>query len=400
MDRQAARTAVTLTASLVFAVLLGCTSEPRPRESSLAFVGCRERTVSATPDVQIFRPTECAIYVVLESGTIDRRATNGSQLRPSFEATAITDHRASYWSPRWSPGGDRIAFVSSRGDERPTIVVANPDGTDPAALDTPLTSVSHPFWSPDGSEIAFIGQTAESDTDVYVISAGGSDLRRVTSGTGFDTFGTHPLADFASDPWSPDGTRLAFTHIDVRDPPPGKWASRFDLVVVDADGGTTRRVSEASAFLGWAPDGEWLLTIRTVEGDPAIQLVSAEGPEERRLADLLPDGFVPYPWASWSPDGERIAFAAWDPESSDSVDAIYLVNTDGGDLRFVTGGYCVARQGLTWSPDGERLVFVSGCDFDPSIGVVRLDGSERVMLGAITGGELIVTAAPDWSPVP
>jgi hypothetical protein len=87
------------------------------------------------------------------------------------------------YAPAWSPGSDRIAFVT-RGD----VWVADADGTHRARL---VGHCGQPAWSPNGRRIAFT-----RDGWVLTIRVDGEDERRLARGA-------HP-------DWTPDGSRIAF----------------------------------------------------------------------------------------------------------------------------------------------------------------------------------------------
>jgi hypothetical protein len=87
------------------------------------------------------------------------------------------------YAPAWSPGSDRIAFVT-RGD----VWVADADGTHRARL---VRHGDQPAWSPNGRRIAFT-----RDGWVLTIRVDGEDERRLARGA-------HP-------DWTPDGSRIAF----------------------------------------------------------------------------------------------------------------------------------------------------------------------------------------------
>ena len=91
------------------------------------------------------------------------------------------------------------------------------------------------------------------------------------------------------------------------------------------------------------------------DGTDALFVMRSDGSDGRRLtADLPP---VCHP--SWSYDGQRIAFNAGSPTSSD----IYAINVDGSGVVQLTSD---ARANFYpgWSPDGSRLAFSSNRDGD------------------------------------
>lgn len=67
-------------------------------------------------------------------------------------------------SPRWSPDGKQLAFLSNR-DEQQQIYLIRADGGEAAALTKGKRSVRSFAWSPDGKQIAFLAPDAKSDAE-------------------------------------------------------------------------------------------------------------------------------------------------------------------------------------------------------------------------------------------
>ncbi len=180
--------------------------------------------------------------------------------------------------------------------------------------------------------------------------------------------------------WSPDGTHIAFL-VGTR--------KTADLGVMRADGTNLRWPIENLGNLAtsqppaWSPDGRWLaVAVREfLDHIPALKLVAMPtGEEVIHLADAVSG-------ASWSPDGERLAFAKVD---GDGV-ALYSIAADGSDARRLTsitdwhlqldayGNHVNFLSDPThawvdtvaWSPDGSKILYTCGLD----ICVVDVDGN-------------------------
>ncbi len=243
----------------------------------------------------------------------------------------------------------------------------------------------------------------DSQQDLVIESLHGSARQRLTATASFES---HPA-------WSPDGTRIAYVAID---PTRSAWEPSARLHVLQADGTNARVLSGGFDFVGvqtpvWSPDGRWLAVTgvtnqqewaaanhvrSTLRGLGVLHLVSTDTNDFIRISDAVSS-------ASWSPDGERLAFAR--PDGDDV--ALYTIAADGSDLRRLTTiedwpWHLPPRTQepkpanawiptVAWSSDGSRILFTCG----GWVCVVSLDGS------AVGRSPLSLVAKPmaaAWSP--
>jgi len=188
--------------------------------------------------------------------------------------------------------------------------------------------------------------------DIYTMSSDGSDLRRVTQ------------TCFARDPaWSPDGTQLAF--VDTRD-------GHDSIAIMKADGGEAREVTPPSV---WGKDPAWSkqgVIAFTDASNGGILMINADGGGLRRITN---QGGSP----AWSPDGTKIAYG---DRGVGATVPITVVNADGNDPRVIGAGDHPA-----FSPDGSRLAW-SARDYTNGgnlLQIANVDGSGQHTLLATFG---------------
>lgn len=125
-------------------------------------------------------------------------------------------------TPRHSPTGKHIAFLSDDGDPhwafRSYIYVMSPDGSNMRKLaPTPDSNIMRLIgWSPNSNEIYF-EETDGTTRRLYVIPVDGGSPRSLTSGEG----------TFSDVSFSRDGKFMAFIH-QTSEMPPEIWASPTD----------------------------------------------------------------------------------------------------------------------------------------------------------------------------
>jgi Tol biopolymer transport system component len=120
-------------------------------------------------------------------------------------------------------------------------------------------------------------------------------------------------------------------------------------------------------------------------GDPfhGIRVLDVTTGEDRLI--LPGEGFAS---VDWSPDGSRIAYAAWSRYEDGSFTpdgGLYVMSADGGEPTQLPTTAPV--ESVDWSPDGTTLVY---SDRHVEMYAITADGSGRVSLGPGVG--------PHWSP--
>jgi TolB protein len=173
---------------------------------------------------------------------IDVMNADGSGRQP------LVPHVAFEESPRWSPDGKLVAWVSTRTKNQ-EIHVIGADGKNERRLTGDPAADNNPTWSPDGKRLAFSSGRA-GNFEIYTMAADGGDVRRLTH---------HPKMDYWP-VWSPDGKRIAFTS--NRD-------GNYEIYLMNADGSGQRNLTHHPAtdnYAAWSADGRRLAFISNRAG--------------------------------------------------------------------------------------------------------------------------------------
>jgi dipeptidyl aminopeptidase/acylaminoacyl peptidase len=331
-----------------------------------------------------------AIYVVAAAGGQPRRFTQGKK----------QDRQ-----PRWSPDGRRLAFVSTRDDERGQLYVIESDGGEARQVSSLPNGASDPAWSPDGRTLACLSPVSEEER------------RR-------EDAGEQPPAP--ADAWEARRAKEQRQHDEERtiDPrvvsrlPYRSGTSYFDerrrhvYLIELADEGapapTPRRITDGDLHYGppaWMPDGGSLLTTATrdPEADSPFAYydllrVPADGGAPTSLTAAGFSYFDPQP----SPDGRLIAFRRLREDKLLAEGSrVAIIPAEGGEISDLTAHTDLNVESYRWHPDGTSLLFVAGWQGDAHVYQIGLPGTPSYRAGeTLLGGRRIVSefdVGPDGS---
>lgn len=119
---------------------------------------------------------------------------------------------------------------------------------------------------------------------------------------------------------------------------------------VQPDGSGLKRVAKRAArSLHVSPNGKTLLY--THGGLFKMPMKGGKSVNVLRRYPVV-SRFAGVDWASWSPNGRRIAFAG----SNDS--RIYVINANGRGLKYLFRKYRTGLMHPVWSPDGREIAYI------------------------------------------
>jgi TolB protein len=170
----------------------------------------------------------------------------------------LVPHAAMEESPRWSPDGKHVLWVSTRG-KNPDLYVVDADGKGEKRLTSDLAADLHPAWSPDGKRIAF-SSGRSGRQKIHAMATDGSDTKKLTNGEFLDAWPA----------WRPGGKQIAFTS--NRSGDSDIWLMSADGTgLVNLTGNPAQDTSPA-----WSPDGTRLAFVSTRGGGSDVYVAGVK----------------------------------------------------------------------------------------------------------------------------
>lgn len=283
---------------------------------------------------------------------------------------AIASSAANFFSPRWSPSGDRLAYASSK-EGSVQIYVRWMDSGQTARLTDLTASPGSLTWSPDGKQIAFtMGVSAE----------------------GAKPIGTMPSKPEGAE-WAPP-VRVIDTLTYRADGVQGFLPAEYDQVfVIPADGGTPRQLTTGdfshASSLSWGADSKTLYLASNHEDDweynrlesDIYSLNVMDGTMKQLTNRVGPDRSPVV-----SPDGRKIAYLGFDDkEILYENNRVYIMDADGTNSHVVNDTLDRSIDIVRWDGGSKGLVVQYDDGGETLIAHMSLSGNLNT-LASNTGG--------------
>jgi dipeptidyl aminopeptidase/acylaminoacyl peptidase len=339
--------------------------------------------------------------------------------------------------PQLSPDGAWVAYTvttidSTKDKSDNDIWMTSWDGSTTIRVTSSPESESTPRWSPDGRYLAFMsGRQEGKGAQIWLLDRRGGEAQRVTQLKG-------GVSGFA---WSPDSKRLVLVVDEETDsiarkdtaehktPKPividrynfkrdiegylGSKRSHLSLFDVD-----TKKVETLTSTLedddspSWSPDGRMIAFVRGPVAEPdssrdddVFVIDARAGATPKRLTNFPgPDTGRP----AWSPDGKWIAFLRGDEPKYQAynLEKLAIVPSDGSaPARVLTEAFDRPLSNAQFSADGKSVYVLVADDREQQLARVRIpDGAvERLIAGkrvvgaySVSQGKLaVLTSTPE-----
>src|SRR4051812_5446023 len=353
-------------------------------------------------DPQVSPKGDLVAFTITDVDKVANKSATQIYLVPlsGGEPRQLTNDEHSSATPRWSPDGEKLAFVSARDGEDQIWTIDISSGA-LKKVTTISTGAGDPVWSPDGKWLAFVSDIYPECTDdacnkkhaaevasskvkahvatrllyrhwkswkegmrthVMVVSSAGGEAKDLTPGD-YDTppFSLGGPTDYA---FSPDSRELAFTsnHDKVE-----ATSTNADVWIAPVRGGTAKNITTANhGYDGspqYSPDGRYLAYRSQVtpgyESDRfRLMLFDLKTNQAKSISESLDSSIDEF---SFSSDSKTIYLTAEERGRA----PIYTVPVSGGPVKKLISGEGF-NSDVHPTKDGHALVFARSSSVKPA----------------------------------
>jgi eukaryotic-like serine/threonine-protein kinase len=263
------------------------------------------------------------------------------------DAQPIIPFRAAFFSPRFSPDGQQIAFTTI-GRERQVWVYDLNRGT--TSRLTGEGKVSFVTWTPNGKRVVFDWNKSGQPNLCWQSANGSTGMERLTASDQVQIPGS----------WSPDGTTLAFVEgSDIN----------LDIFLLDLQSRRITPYLNSRANEGWpefSPDGRWMAYQSNESGRYEVYVRPFPGPGGKWLISQE-GGREPL----WARDGKQLFYRNWEQSQVWVVDVAMNGGFTSAKPRLLfkspgLGGGGTPIRGWDLSRDGQRFLMVRNEEMKPA----------------------------------
>jgi dipeptidyl aminopeptidase/acylaminoacyl peptidase len=255
-------------------------------------------------------------------------------------------------SPRWSPDGRYLAFLSGREGKKTQVWLLPRVGGEAVQLTHYPADVQNVAWSPDGKRLALVvGDRDPDDPDAPDAANGASTTDAVG---GANTGNTANPANSAN-PASTPGTSVvsggsAITHLANPSPSGSTVGEKPDEAAKTPKPIVITRRQFKRDLEGYLREIRNHVYVFDVATGASVQVTSGPYDDDDPV---------------WSPDGQRLLFTSNrtpDPDANQNTDVFVVEARAGQTARNLSASSQGTDQEPAWSPDGKLVAFVLGPD--------------------------------------
>ncbi|MCP4975831.1 MAG: S9 family peptidase [Maribacter sp.] len=309
--------------------------------------------------------------------------------------------------PQISPNGEWIVYRRMKMDIMKDHAIGNlwiikANGSQHQKLTSREHSESSPRWSPTGDKLTFVSDTDEG-SEIYMFWVMSNKIAKISQ---------LPFSP-GSLTWSPKGDQLAFSMNQEKKPPViakmpkkpkgAKWADEARITdrvyheadgkgyikpgfnhifVIPVNGGAPRQITSGDYHhrgkLSWTKDGKEIYFSANRKDDWEYDFRNSEiykvGVNSGEI-NVLTNRKGPDSNPVVSPNGKFIAYTGYDDKvQTYQVRRLHLMNLDGSGKKVISEGLDRSISNIVWNSESDRLYFSYDDKGNSKVGYITLNG--------------------------